>query len=126
METRTSPAKQRPPRRTRPHGGGSPLSAVRKTRRHERHDHRRRLIWGIAAAILGTLALTILVLNLSSGERSIDHRVAHIYGVGDPQFARSMGNLLGPPLLPGNQEWLQRPWKERVLESAAAVFRSQI
>ena len=23
-------------------------------------------------------------------------------------------------------EWLRRPWKERVLESAAALFRSQI
>ncbi|MET0620668.1 MAG: phospholipase D-like domain-containing protein [Thermoanaerobaculia bacterium] len=60
------------------------------------------MIWGIAAAILATLALTILVLNLSSGERSIDHRVEHLYSVGDPEFSRSMGNLLGPPLLPGN------------------------
>ena len=102
METRTAPSNSTPPRRTRPQGGGSPLSRIRRTLRTERSSHRRRLIWGIAAAILATLALTILVLNLSSGERSIDHRVEHLYSVGDPEFSRSMGNLLGPPLLPGN------------------------
>jgi cardiolipin synthase len=102
VETRTPPAKQRPPRRTRPHGGGSPLSAVRKTLRHERHSHRRRLIWGIAGAVLGTLVVAIVAQNLAPDERSIDHRVSHLYAVGDPQFARSVGSLLGPPLLPGN------------------------
>src|SRR5262245_58442970 len=63
---------------------------------------RGRVIGAVVAGVLGTLCLTIIGLNLSSGERSIDHRVAHVYSVGDPQFARSMGNLLGPPLLPGN------------------------
>ncbi len=99
METRTAPSNSTPPRRTRPSGGGSPLSAVRKSPPKSRF---RRLIGPVLGAILGTLVLTILGLNLSSGERSIDHRVAHIYAVGDAQFARSMGNLLGPPLLPGN------------------------
>ena len=102
VETRTAPSNSTRPSRTRPLGGGSPLSGVRRTLRKERSHHRRRLTWGIVGAVLGTLVLTVLVLNLSSGERSIDHRVAHLYGVGDPQFSRSMGNLLGPPLLPGN------------------------
>ena len=53
-------------------------------------------------AIAATLGLTLIVLNLSSGERKIDHRIAHLYTVGDPQFLRAMGNLLGPPLIGGN------------------------
>jgi cardiolipin synthase A/B len=102
VETRTAPAKSTRLRRTRPQGGGSPLSAARRTLRRERPSNRKRLIWGIAGAVVATLALALLVLNLSSGERSIDHRVAHLYAVGDPEFVRSMGNLLGPPLLDGN------------------------
>ena len=45
----------------------------------------------------------LLVLNLSAGERRINHRIAHLYNVGDAQFVRSMGNLLGPPLVSGNR-----------------------
>jgi cardiolipin synthase len=56
----------------------------------------------VALAITVTLSVTVIVLNLSSGERKIDHRIAHLYAVGDPQFLRAMGNLLGPPLIGGN------------------------
>ena len=56
----------------------------------------------VLVAIAATLGVTLIVLNLSSGERKIDHRIAHLYGVGDPQFLRAMGNLLGPPLVKGN------------------------
>lgn len=47
--------------------------------------------------------MILFVLNLSSGERKINHRIAHLYNVGDAQFVRSMGNLLGPPLVDGNR-----------------------
>ena len=57
----------------------------------------------IAAAVLATLAVVLLVLNLSSSEKKIKHRIAPLYGVRDPQFLRSMGSLLGPAILAGNR-----------------------
>jgi cardiolipin synthase A/B len=60
------------------------------------------MVLAVLAAIAGTLALVVLALNLFSGERKIDHRIHHVYDVGDGQFVRSMGNLLGPPLEEGN------------------------
>ncbi|MEX0880171.1 MAG: phospholipase D-like domain-containing protein, partial [Thermoanaerobaculia bacterium] len=56
----------------------------------------------VLVAVVGTLAAVLLVLNFSSGERKINHRIPHLYSVGDAQFVRSMGNLLGPPLVDGN------------------------
>jgi len=52
--------------------------------------------------ILATLFVTLIVQNLLTGEKKINKRVQHLYGVADPQFLRSMGSLLGPPLVPGN------------------------
>src|SRR5438045_1547526 len=34
--------------------------------------------------------------------RGIQYRIEPQYTVNDPQFLRSMGQLLGPPLVPGN------------------------
>ncbi len=93
VETRTDPSKTSRPTRTRPFGG-SPLAPSR--------PGRRRTWLAAAGSALATLVATILVLNLSSGERKIDHRIPHLYSVGDAQFVRAMGNLLGPPLVSGN------------------------
>ena len=57
----------------------------------------------VLVAVVATAAVILLVLNLSSGERKINHRIGHLYKVGDGQFVRSMGNLLGPPLAGGNR-----------------------
>lgn len=57
----------------------------------------------IALAVLATLAAVLLVLNLSSSEKKIKHRIAPLYAVRDPQFLRSMGSLLGPAILAGNR-----------------------
>jgi cardiolipin synthase len=61
-----------------------------------------RIAKAAVAGAAAMLAVTVLVLNLSSGERKIDHRIAHLYSVGDAQFVRSMGSLLGAPLVAGN------------------------
>jgi len=58
--------------------------------------------------ILGLLvaggALVLLAANLSvREEKQVRRAVEHRYGVDDPQFARSMGVLLGPGLLEGNR-----------------------
>ncbi len=62
----------------------------------------KKLLMAVLVAVVGTLAAVLLVLNFSSGERKINHRIPHLYSVGDAQFVRSMGNLLGPPLVDGN------------------------
>jgi cardiolipin synthase len=57
----------------------------------------------VVLAIAATIAVILLVLNLSSGEKKIKHEIQHLYAVEDPQFLRSMGSLLGPAILPGNR-----------------------
>ena len=50
-----------------------------------------------------TLASTLLLLNFSSGEKKLEEQLPRLYGLHDPQFQRSMGVLLGPPILEGNR-----------------------
>ena len=56
----------------------------------------------ILAAVILTVLATLVVLNLRA-EKKIDVKPTHIYAVSDPQFLRSMGVLLGPPLAEGNR-----------------------
>lgn len=51
---------------------------------------------------LGIVLFTILS-NFVRGEKSVRHAVNCDYGTDDPQFARSMGALLGPALVAGNR-----------------------
>ena len=57
----------------------------------------------VALTALVTSFLCILTLNLRSSEKHIRYVIEHRFGVDDPQFIRSMGQLLGPGLLPGNR-----------------------
>ncbi|HEU5283033.1 MAG TPA: phospholipase D-like domain-containing protein [Burkholderiales bacterium] len=59
--------------------------------------------WVAAVSIAATTVVVLLMLNLSLGDKQIDRRLEHRYDVADPQFPRTMGVLLGPPLLDGNQ-----------------------
>ncbi len=53
---------------------------------------------------LGAGALLVLVVaNLSSSAKKIERQVEHLYAAADPQFVRSMGSLLGPQIVEGNQ-----------------------
>jgi cardiolipin synthase A/B len=60
----------------------------------------------LTAAILCTvvvmLVITVLLNNLLPSERKITQRVPHRYPVRSEQFVRSIGQLLGPPLVAGN------------------------
>ena len=56
-----------------------------------------------AAAVLMTLGLVLVAVNLMTGEKKIQHRLARMYSVDSPQFALELGALLGPPLAPGNR-----------------------
>ncbi|MEI6001890.1 cardiolipin synthase [Paraburkholderia bengalensis] len=50
-----------------------------------------------------TLVVVLIIANLSTGEKKIEHQIERQYGSDDPQFIRSMGLLLGPPVTSGNR-----------------------
>jgi len=50
-----------------------------------------------------TLLAVFLVFNLMPTEKKIERQLQRLYSTDDPQFRRSMGVLLGPPILEGNQ-----------------------
>ncbi|MEO7963346.1 MAG: phospholipase D-like domain-containing protein, partial [Gemmatimonadaceae bacterium] len=56
----------------------------------------------VVYAVIITAAITLLLLNVSTGEKKIEKRITSLYAVDDPQFCRTMGSLLGPPLVGGN------------------------
>lgn len=62
-----------------------------------------RVLWASVLVFATTAVVLLLIVNVSSGEKKITERITHEYGVGDPQFQRSMSALLGPPLVEGNR-----------------------
>ncbi len=56
-----------------------------------------------AAALAGAAAGVLVSRNFLESEKRIGKEVRPDYSVGDPAFERSMSQLLGPPLLPGNR-----------------------
>jgi cardiolipin synthase A/B len=56
----------------------------------------------VIASLLTALAVIIWV-NVTSGEHKVSKPISSPYGVGDPQFARAMNVLFGPPLIGGNR-----------------------
>jgi cardiolipin synthase len=64
---------------------------------------RKMPVWTIAATILITLVVGIVVINFRTPEKKIQHQVRHLYSVVDPQFEREMSTLLGPAILGGNK-----------------------
>jgi cardiolipin synthase len=58
----------------------------------------------ILGLVVVTAAVTLVGVNvLSDGEKHITRRVEHLYDVSSPDFVRSMGVLLGPPIVGGNR-----------------------
>ncbi|HWB43224.1 MAG TPA: phospholipase D-like domain-containing protein [Gemmatimonadales bacterium] len=56
----------------------------------------------ILLALAAGALIVLVVANLSSSAKKIEHEIEHLYRAGDPQFVRSMGSLLGPGIVPGN------------------------
>ena len=50
-----------------------------------------------------TLLSVFLVFNFMPSEKKIERQLQRLYTAEDPQFRRSMGVLLGPPILDGNR-----------------------
>ncbi len=57
----------------------------------------------MAAAVVVTILLGLLVANFSGGEAKITRHVDRVYAIDDPRFARELGLLLGPPFVDGNR-----------------------
>ncbi len=63
-----------------------------------------RVVAAVAAsAVLATFVVTLLVLNLSLGNKVVDRPPARLYDVGSAEFERVMGAVLRPPLTAGNR-----------------------
>lgn len=60
-------------------------------------------MWILIVSTALVLAVLLGMLGRSSREKRINHEVERLYSIADLQFARSMGVLLGPPILPGNR-----------------------
>ena len=56
----------------------------------------------LGAAALGGFATLFFARNFLPNEKKVGHQIRADYDVGDDVFVRVMGNLLGPPLLDGN------------------------
>jgi cardiolipin synthase len=64
---------------------------------------RKRLALLLVGVVAATVLAGVVALNLGGPEKEIERRVGHRFAVGDPQFGREMGVLLGPAILPGNR-----------------------
>src|SRR5687767_9529420 len=61
------------------------------------------ILIAVAVTFVLTVFLTLLVSALVSREKKIQHRIKPLFAVEDPQFERSMGGLLPPPINGGNK-----------------------
>ena len=57
-------------------------------------------LWLLVAFLF---ALQVTGCASTGGEKVVEHPIPRLYGTEDPQFSRTMGTLLGPGILDGNQ-----------------------
>jgi cardiolipin synthase len=62
---------------------------------------RKWIFAGLGALV--TLAAVLMYLNLSAGEKRIQHQLPRLYESDDAEFRRSLSSLLGPPIVSGNK-----------------------
>lgn len=61
-----------------------------------------RAAWATAAVVM-TLVAFLFYANLTGVDEPIEHAIPHRYSACDPQFRRTLNNLLGAPVLSGNR-----------------------
>ena len=81
-------------------------------------QHKTKMLTAVSIAVVATLFLTLLFINLRAGEKQIRYQLEHRFAVSDPQFLRSMNHLLGPGVLPGN--------KIEALQNGAEIFPAML
>lgn len=91
---------------------------ARRVRIQPNHSEWPKLL-GVAAA--SSLVTLLVARNFFETEKKITHRIEAEYGVGEEVFPRVMGQLLGPPLLPGNEVKILRNGEEIFPAMLAAI-----
>ena len=61
------------------------------------------MFWTLLLTVSATLILGVLALNFMPSEKQIERQLTRQYDTDDPQFRRSLGVLLGPPIIEGNK-----------------------
>jgi cardiolipin synthase len=79
---------------------------------------KKKVVLWFIAGLVTALLLTLLVMNLSLGEKRIERQLPRHYGTADAQFQYEMGTLLGPPIIDGNEA--------RTLVNGAQIFPSML
>ena len=69
-------------------------------------------------AVIATLAVVLLVVNLMSGEKKIERHIERLYTIDDPRFGEELGVLLGPPFMAGN--------RARALQNGDQIFPAML
>ena len=77
----------------------------------------------LGAAALSSAATLFVARNFFQTEKKIRHRIISDYEVGDEDFQRTMGQLLGPPFLEGNRITILRNG-EQIFPAMLAAIRS--
>jgi cardiolipin synthase len=82
-----------------------------------------RHILKLLLAGCGGVLLSLLVSNISLGDKQIDTALGKLHATGEPQFLRTMGVLLGPDLTKGNtvQELING---DQIFSSMLSTMRS--
>jgi len=52
---------------------------------------------------VATVTAAFLLVNLTSGEKTVEEQIHHEYNLHDDQYERALGVLLGPPIVQGNR-----------------------
>src|SRR6187401_3544604 len=82
---------------------GSPLRNDRANLETLKEPMNSKKVLLVVLTLIVAGVVAVLGLNLMAGEKKITQHVEHRYNVANPQFARTMGALLGPPLVAGNR-----------------------
>jgi cardiolipin synthase A/B len=83
-------------------------------------------IWAIVGAVLCTLVVVIVAINLHVPEKRLKHIMEHLYGITDPQFNREMSVLLGPAIVAGNRIAALQNGDEIFPAMLAAIRQAQL
>lgn len=82
------------------------------------NKHSGKMVEYAVSALVGGLVGVVLSRNFFEGEKKITHRLVVDYEIGNPQFTRTMSQLLGPPLVEGNSV--------QILEDGAEIFPAML
>ncbi len=75
-------------------------------------------VWLLVITAVVSVGATLLVINLSGGEKRIEHQLPRLYETDDAEFRRTLSTLLGPPFVDGN--------KVQTLVNGDAIFASML